>query len=166
MPEVQSSDVTEARAIVAPERVLAEARAWLGTPYRHQASLIGVGCDCLGLLRGIWRGLIGPEPEPRPAYGPAWAETHPGEPLLEAARRHLIPCEDARPEAGRILIFRWREGVSAKHCGIAAGPETFIHAHDGASVAEVALIPSWRRRIIAAFCFPDPSVRRTHDLGE
>ena len=25
-------------------------RSWIGTPYRHQASLKGVGCDCLGLL--------------------------------------------------------------------------------------------------------------------
>ena len=29
---------------------------WIGTPYRHQASLKGVGCDCLGLVRGVWRG--------------------------------------------------------------------------------------------------------------
>ena len=36
--------------------IVAEARAWIGTPYRHQASLKGIGCDCLGLLRGIWRG--------------------------------------------------------------------------------------------------------------
>ena len=35
--------------------ILAECRAWIGTPYRHQASVKGVGCDCLGLLRGIWR---------------------------------------------------------------------------------------------------------------
>ncbi|MFD0934795.1 peptidase P60, partial [Methylobacterium trifolii] len=38
--------------------VVAQARLWLGTPYRHQASLAGVGCDCLGLLRGVWRGLL------------------------------------------------------------------------------------------------------------
>ena len=36
----------------------AEARAaairWLGTPYHHQASVRGAGCDCLGLIRGIY----------------------------------------------------------------------------------------------------------------
>jgi type IV pilus assembly protein PilB len=26
-------------------RIVAEARAWIGTPYRHQGSLKGVGCD-------------------------------------------------------------------------------------------------------------------------
>ena len=41
--------------------VVVEARRWLGTPYLHQASECGVGADCLGLLRGVWRGVIGPE---------------------------------------------------------------------------------------------------------
>ena len=38
--------------------VVVEARRWLGTPYLHQASECGVGADCLGLLRGVWRGVI------------------------------------------------------------------------------------------------------------
>jgi len=32
--------------------IVVETRDWIGTPYRHQASLKGVGCDCLGLVRG------------------------------------------------------------------------------------------------------------------
>ena len=35
--------------------IVAAARRWVGTPYVHQASLIHVGCDCLGLVRGVWR---------------------------------------------------------------------------------------------------------------
>lgn len=48
-------------------RIIAEARAWIGTPYRHQGSLKGVGCDCLGLVCGVWRALNGAEPEATPA---------------------------------------------------------------------------------------------------
>ena len=44
--------------------IVGAARGWIGTPYRHQASLKGVGCDCLGLLRGVWRELKGEEPAP------------------------------------------------------------------------------------------------------
>jgi len=33
--------------------VVMEARRWLNTPYKHQASEIGIGTDCLGLIRGI-----------------------------------------------------------------------------------------------------------------
>ncbi|MDA3887796.1 MAG: peptidase, partial [Allgaiera sp.] len=47
-----------------PERVVAIARFWLGTPYHDQASLRDVGCDCLGLARGVWREVVGPEPFP------------------------------------------------------------------------------------------------------
>src|SRR6185437_17129428 len=52
--------------------IVAEARAWIGTPYRHQGSLKGIGCDCLGLVRGVWRGVIGAEPERAPPYAPDW----------------------------------------------------------------------------------------------
>ena len=44
------------------EDIVAAARGWIGTPYRHQASLKGAGCDCLGLVRGVWREMVGPEP--------------------------------------------------------------------------------------------------------
>ena len=49
-----------------PDRVIAAARSWLGTPYHDQAILRGVGCDCLGLARGVWREVVGPEPFPIP----------------------------------------------------------------------------------------------------
>ena len=57
--------------------IIAEARSWIGMPYRHQGSLKGIGCDCLGLVRGVWRALYGPEPEPTPGYAPDWAEARP-----------------------------------------------------------------------------------------
>jgi NlpC/P60 family putative phage cell wall peptidase len=131
------------------------ARGWIGTPYQHQASLKGIGADCLGLLRGVWRDVIGDEPENFRPYSPSWAEVT-GENLLEeAARRHLLAVgEDAAIEAGMVILFRWRPDLPAKHCAIATGPDGFIHAHDGVSVAEVALVPGWRRRIAGLFDFP------------
>jgi cell wall-associated NlpC family hydrolase len=48
--------------------VVAVARDWGGTPYVHQASARGAGTDCLGLLRGEWREVLGREPEHVPAY--------------------------------------------------------------------------------------------------
>lgn len=35
-----------------PPVVLA-ARRWIGTPYLHQGAARGIGCYCLGLLRGL-----------------------------------------------------------------------------------------------------------------
>ena len=78
--------------------VLAEARDWIGTPYQHQASAKHAGCDCLGLVRGVWRALYGAEPEEAPAYTPDWAERHGAETLMDAARRQLneVLLADAR----------------------------------------------------------------------
>jgi NlpC/P60 family putative phage cell wall peptidase len=135
-------------------QIVAEARSWIGTPYRHQASLKGVGCDCLGLVRGVWRELIGTEPERAPPYAPDWAEASGDESLAAAAARHLaaVPLDQFTP--GDVLLFRWRNHLPAKHAAIVTSPETMVHAHDGAAVAEVALAPWWRRRLAYAFRFP------------
>lgn len=136
-------------------RIVAEARLWIGTPYRHQASLRGVGCDCLGLLRGVWRALHGAEPEAMPAYSPDWAEAGRRETFAQAAERHLIPIAPGEAHSGDVLLFRWRDHLPAKHCAILTGTGAMIHAHDGAAVAEVALDPWWRRHASHAFAFPD-----------
>ena len=107
-------------------RVVAIAREWIGTPYRHQAAARGAGCDCLGLVRGVWRALHGAEPELPPAYAPDW--NAPGEEsLADACARHLVPVEG--PIApGDVLLFRLAEGWPAKHVAIACGAERKLHA--------------------------------------
>ena len=138
-----------------PENIVAEARTWIGTPYRHQASLKGVGCDCLGLLRGVWRAVVGAEPESAPPYSAGWAESGGGEALLDAARRHLVEVPGGAFQAGDVLLFRFRPYLPAKHCAIAASPDTMVHAHDGAAVCEVAVRPWWGRHLAGVFRFPE-----------
>lgn len=140
-------------------RAVALAREWLGTPYHHQASLHGVGSDCLGLIRGIYRELYGTEAEALPAYTRDWAEGSGRETLLEAARRHLVEIAPPDAKPGDVLIFRWRLGTLAKHCAIQSAPTAMIHALEGAPVSEVALSPWWRRHIAGAFAFPEPRCR-------
>ena len=136
------------------QAIVASARTWIGTPYMHQASLRGVGCDCLGLVRGVWRECIGPEPEPPGAYSPDWAEASGVESLALAGRRHFTPVDIAGFAAGDVLLFRWRAGVPAKHVAIATSRWSMAHAHEGAAVCEVAISPWWRRKLAFAFGFP------------
>lgn len=143
------------RKSVDPERVVGEAMRWVGTPYRHQASRLAVGCDCLGLVRGVWRALMGLEPEQFAPYAPDWAETASEDRMLEAARRHLIEAPET-PERGLVLLFRWRPHMAAKHAGIALDAERFVHAYQGHAVMVSPLVPQWRRRIAGVFAFPDP----------
>ena len=138
------------------DTVVAIARGWLGTPYRHQASRKGVGSDCLGLVRGVWRELYGCEPEDAGPYQPDWAERGGGDRLYAAALRHFgPPVAQADMGAGDVLLFRWHAGCAAKHLGILSGPDRFIHAYEQAAVIESALVPAWRRRICAVFRFPE-----------
>lgn len=140
--------------IITREIIVAQTRGWIGTPYRHQASLKGVGCDCLGLVRGVWRAVIGDEPECAPPYAPDWAEASSGEPLADAAGRHLMAIDRDSFAEGDVLLFRWRNNLPAKHAAIVTAADLMVHAHDGAAVTEVALAPWWRRRLAYAFRFP------------
>ncbi len=139
--------------------VITAARGWIGTPYIHQASERGAGADCLGLIRGIWRELLGPEPEALPPYTPDWGETGADELLLAGALRHLRakggPLE--HEASGDVLVFRMRTGAVAKHLGIqiATGAgASFIHAYDRHGVVESPLTPPWRAKIVARLAFP------------
>jgi NlpC/P60 family putative phage cell wall peptidase len=134
--------------------VVRVARGWIGTPYQHQASLKGVGTDCLGLVRGVWRELYGSDAETPPPYTRDWAEAGARETMLEAAERHLVGVSRIDPRPGDILIFRLRPGVAAKHAAILATPKTMIHAAEGAPAAEVPLSSWWRRRIAKVYAFP------------
>lgn len=137
------------------ERVVTSARSWIGTPYRHQASLKNVGADCLGLIRGVWRDIYNDEPETPPAYTRDWAEAGAEDTLLQAAERHLVPAlrDDIRP--GDVLLFRYRSNLPCKHAAIAINAARMIHAYDGASVAETSIGSWWTRRLAAIFTFPE-----------
>jgi NlpC/P60 family putative phage cell wall peptidase len=137
--------------------VVTAARRWIGTPFQHQASLCGVGCDCLGLIRGLWRDCIGPEPETPPAYSPDWSEPQGQEWLWQALLRHFAPPADS-PRPGEVALLRLRPGSVAKHLGLISGRPAgpgLIHAYSGHGVVESALGPAWQRRIVARFAFPE-----------
>lgn len=141
--------------------IVAAARGWIGTPYIHQASCRGAGADCLGLVRGIWREIVGGEPVALPAYTPDWSEASGEETLLAGAAALLQPVAPQAEAAGDVIVFRMRARAVAKHLGILAATGTpsgagasFIHAYSGHGVVESPLTPPWARRIVAYFRFP------------
>lgn len=136
------------------EAIIAAARSWIGTTYQHQASLRHIGCDCLGLLRGIWREVIGPEPELIPPYSAGWMSVVRKEILLEALERHFQRKAADDFLSGDILIFRFRKHLPASHIGIATTRTSMVHAHFGACVVEIPLGDHWRRRLAAVLSFP------------
>ncbi|MGB3026251.1 NlpC/P60 family protein [Paradevosia shaoguanensis] len=133
------------------ERIVAAARAWIGTPYRHQASTLGAGCDCLGLVRGVWRTVYGDEPVTMPPYRADMRDVASAGALLEAAETLLVRAEAM--EAGRVVLFRLNGAAAPKHCGILVGEDRFVHAQEGLGVVEASL-EGWARRVAGVFAFP------------
>lgn len=140
--------------MIARDTIVAEARAWIGTPYKHQGRVRGVACDCLGLVLGVYDAVVGALPQAVPPYTPSWSEASGDDALFRAALRHLIHRERSEPMAGDVLLFRYRRDAPAKHVAIAVDRSRMVHAHDGASVVETTIGPWWSRRIAGVFSFP------------
>jgi len=130
---------------MSPDVIVATARGWIGTPYRHLAATRGAGCDCLGLVRGVWTELYGAAPDV-PAYR---ADRRDLRDLLAEAESRLNRCE---PEAGAIAVFRL--GARPRHCAILVAPNRFIHAQEQIGVVEANLTQGWANRLVGCFAFP------------
>lgn len=136
-----------------PDLVVVAARSWLGTPYRHRASTPGAGCDCLGLVRGVWRALYGAEPMAVPAYRASPRDPEFAGALRTAAERFLL-AESGPLAAGQVVLFRLSGMAEAKHCGILVSADRFIHAQEKLGVVEANLTDGWARRVSGRFSFP------------
>lgn len=129
------------------------ARGWIGTPYRHRASVAGAGCDCLGLVRGIWRELHGDEPQTVPPYSVNGRDRAGADALLRAAETYLTVRSGA-PCVGDVVLFRLSRNRPPRHCGIMLDDETFVHAQEHIGVVAAPLSAAWRRRISGVYQFP------------
>lgn len=141
------------------------AKTWLGTPYKHQQSLKGYGCDCLGLLRGVWSEWMQTPAEEPPVYSPSWGERRGrgGDLMLIAAEKYLVPSP---PSFASVLVFRMAKGAAAKHCGIVCSqdsslgtpdlvvPSFMIHAKINQGVVYERLNDYWLSRVVGRYSFP------------
>jgi NlpC/P60 family putative phage cell wall peptidase len=133
--------------------IVAETRSWIGTPYHHQAALKGVGCDCIGLLRGVYEAFVAPL-KVEINYSPHWHFHRAEEVLYAHACQYAdeIPLESAH--IGDVLLFGFGTGPAA-HAGIITTADTIIHAYaEIGKVAETRLSEKWLARRRFAFRFP------------
>ena len=134
---------------------VAEARRWLDTPFHHQDSVKGVGCDCIGLIKGVGTALQLVDYNPASPLAQAFANYS----MLPNSRRMReglatwlveIPVPDA--VLGDIYFMAW--GREPQHVALVTDIG-IIHSYSGVGkVVEHALDESWRRRIIASYRYP------------
>lgn len=134
--------------------VVQAARAWLGTPYHHQARLKSTGCDCIGLVIGVSREL-GLVPACFDICG--YSRMPDGKNLMAQAAEHMthINWEDARP--GDVVVVSF--DAEPQHFGILGdyrhGGLSIIHAASNTGrVIETRLMFSAAMQFVAAFELP------------
>ena len=139
------------------ELIVEEALTWIKTPYHDHSALKHIGCDCVGLLRGVAVavGILDPAWKPT-HYSPQW-HCHQNEEKLIVAMAELgcmpRPVADAAP--GDILAFQYGRVCSHTAILTARVPDSIVHAslRDGRVVhhrVDVRL----RERVRYAFAFP------------
>lgn len=107
--------------------VVAEARAWLGTPYVDKHREKGIAVDCAGLVIGAARALRLVEP----AFDVnGYSRTPDGKSLLDLCDRFMtrVRLSDLKP--GHVVAIRWER--EPQHMGILGdylyGGLSLIHA--------------------------------------
>lgn len=106
------------------DKIIAEARSWIKTPYVQQADVKGGGVDCSMLLVRCWvdSGIVYPfEPRPYPAN---WHMHHSTERYLDWMENVGIEVE--HPQPGDVAIFRF--GRCFSHGGIIVENNQLISA--------------------------------------
>jgi NlpC/P60 family putative phage cell wall peptidase len=137
--------------------IVSVARTWINTPYHHQASLKNVGCDCIGLLIGVWKELIGELPTEPPIYSPQWHLHQKESQLIKVLKETygFVEITSSYPPAGSVLCMGLERGP-AHHAGISTGEGTFVHSYSlSKKVVEVTLDSSWKKRLHAVLDYPE-----------
>lgn len=132
--------------------IIKEALEWLGTPYKHESRLKGVGCDCIGLVIGVWEKVFGESiPIDIPKYSPDWNDHKMDDPMVKQAARVMkrVPVNALKPS--NVIVFRMNPNMAAKHCGILISDKQFIHSYSRSSVRLENMTQSWKRKIVAGF---------------
>lgn len=109
--------------------ILAEAKLWLGTPYKNTGRMRGVGANCAQLLYGIYKGAgILPPDAPEPRWYSSQLHVHQKEErLIEYIKSYGgIEIEQAEVKPADVIVFH--TGKSHGHAAIVVDfPGTMIH---------------------------------------
>lgn len=135
--------------------LVAEARSWLGTRYRHQGRRKGVGVDCIGLVGGVAlacgvRNAAAWMSDPDMHN---YARTPDPTMLRRALAQYLDPVGTSRALPGDVLLFALER--QPRHFALLVAPGRVIHAYAllaARCVVEQSL-PIARAQLLGAYRF-------------
>lgn len=137
------------------EEAVAEARAWLGTPFQHQGCLKGVACDCIGLVKGVGLalGLVDYDPaSPQAQAFASYSMMPDSKRMRQGLATWLLPIPVADVLPADILFMAWTR--EPQHVALRTD-HGIIHSYSGVGkVVEHVFDESWQRRVVAAYRYP------------
>lgn len=141
------------------ERVVAEARKWIGTRYHHGAAVMGHGIDCAQLLLQSFSGAGLVKSFDPGSYPRDWHLHRDAERYLSVVESYAVeigegdtPLVDREPDFSLLpgdLLF-WQVGRTFSHSAIVTEWPSIIHASlPAACVEEISVIRSilWKRKM-------------------
>ena len=136
------------------EDIVKKAREWIGTPWVHQASVKGVGCDCVGMVRGVYTELTGNKVGGAMDYTRSFYLFSGEERLKNEIGKYCMEVPIGEAKSGDVILISFLN-LPSQHIGILADG-TFIHSwEDIGKVVEIPYDAAWKRLTKAVFRFPE-----------
>lgn len=140
---------------ISRDDIVAEARSWIGTRYRHQGRRKGVGVDCIGLVGGVALacGVRNAAEWMRDADMHNYARTPDPAMLRRSVTTYLDPVGTGRALPGDVLLFALDH--QPRHFALLVAPGRVVHAYALLAARRVVeqSLPIARAQLISAYRF-------------
>ncbi len=134
---------------------VAEARTWLDTPFKHQGSLKGAACDCIGLIKGVGiaLGLVDyDETGEKAKQFRSYSMMPDSRMMRKGLATWLVPIPVPEALPADILFLAWTR--EPQHVALRTD-HGIIHSYSGVGkVVEHGFDERWQKRVTAAYRYP------------
>lgn len=132
--------------------------SWIGMFYVYQVSCKGVGCDCFGLLCGVWCEVMGFELEVLLFYMLDWVEWNQKEMLWDVVVWYFLEIDLEMVVVGDVLLFVFFRYLLVKYCVflimcINEMVLLIVYVYEYFFVLEVVLVLDWWKKVCFVFLF-------------
>lgn len=127
--------------------IVEEAKTWMGTPFKHQGRIKGLGVDCVGLIIGVAHTF-----QLTDFDYTHYTHQPDGFLMRQLLDQHLQSISIQAAKAGDIVLMRFE--TQPQHVGILSH-YGIIHAYAQVRrCVEHRLDAVWRSRIVGAYAYP------------
>ena len=137
------------------QRIIHEARSWLGTRFKHQGRIkrrehFAGGVDCAGLIIEVGNALaLFREPMTFHHYTRMPA----GDYVRQACDAYLTPIPLLRKQPGDILLLQIH--TEPQHLALLSDRQILIHSYAPAKhVEELRFDETWQQRLVGVYSYP------------